>query len=132
MKLTDKRLERIILNLAESSFYKGKLYQPKVETVINGLKKLSGGSAIKALNLYLRLIKRAMDQKRLYIETPIALSLKQIDAIVDMVDEYHDIVETEVVINKKLLAGFRIKIGDQIYDDSSENKIRQLTRAIRE
>lgn len=126
-----KEIEHYIPKLVKASFVKGKLNQPNVRQIVDILKTLSKGNAIKGLTLYLKHLKNAMDQNRLYIESPVKLSPSQIDEIVKIVSSSHPVFETEVKIGPDLLAGFKIKIGDEIYEDSLVNKIAQIKEAIR-
>lgn len=129
--MKDKQLEKLIHKLVRVSFIKGKLNQPKIRQIIDILKNLSKGNAIKSLTMYLELLKKRLDQNRLFIESPIKLSDSQINEIVKTVERTTDVYETEVLVNPALLGGFKLKIGDQIYDDSIESKISQVKEAIR-
>ncbi len=129
--MKDKQLEKLIHKLVKVSFIKGRLNQPKIRQIIDILKTLSKGNAIKSLTMYLELLKKRLDQNRLFIESPMRLSDSQINEIVKTVEKTTDVYETEVLVNPALLGGFRIKIGDQIYDDSVQSKISQVKEAIR-
>ena len=119
-------LKKIIEELVRVSFINNKLYKPKVDQTIKVLGGLSKGTAIAALSMYLKGIKREVDKSRLVIESAIPLSYKQIDRVEDIISRTHPVFETEVIINPKLLGGIRVKIGDTIFDNSLINRIGQL------
>ena len=127
MKITKNTpLKKIIEELVRVSFVSDKLYKPKVDQIIKVLGGLSKGTAIQALSLYLRGIKREVEKSRLVIESAIPLSRRQIDKVEDIISRTHPVFETEVIINPKLLGGIKIKIGDTVFDDSLMHRIEQL------
>lgn len=108
-----------------------RLNPEKVRKIVNVLKKMPKGEAVSALSLYLKLLKQELDKHRLVIETPQPLTKHQLDGITKIVSKNKKIFETEIVINTELLAGFRLKMGDQVFEDSFENRIEQVREAIR-
>ncbi len=126
------KLETIVKQLIKVSFIDGKLNPKKVKEIVDSLKTLSVGNAIPSLMLYLKGLKRELAKHRLVIETPVVLSSSQIDAIVEVVDRSILVYETEIIVNPTLLAGFRIKIGDEVYEDSVKDRINQLREKIYE
>lgn len=127
MKITKNTpLGKIIEELIRVSFVNNNLYKPKVDQIIKVLGGLSKGTAIAALSLYLKGIKREVDKSRLVIESALPLSHRQIDRVEDIIGRTHPVFETEVIINPKLLGGIKIKIGDTVFDDSLINRIEQL------
>ena len=123
-------LKKIIEELVRVSFINNKLYKPKVDQIIKTLGSLSKGTAIEALSMYLKGIKREADKSRLVIESAIPLSGKQIDRVEDIINRTHPVFETEVIVNPGLLGGMRIKIGDTVFDDSLINKIEQVKEEV--
>lgn len=127
MKITKNTpLNKIIEELIKISFVNNKLYKPKVDRIIKTLGGLSKGTAIQALSMYLKGIKREMEKSRLVIESATPLSNKQIDRVEAIISRSRPVFETEVIIKPSLLGGFRLKIGDQVFDDSLVNRIEQL------
>lgn len=127
MKITkNTTLGKIIEELVRASFVSDKLYKPKVDQIIKVLGGLSKGTAIAALSMYLKGIKREVEKSRLVIESAIPLSHKQIDRVEDIIGRTYPVFETEVIINPKLLGGVKVKIGDTVFDNSLINRIEQL------
>ena len=123
-------LKKIIEELIRVSFVNGRLYKPKVDQIIKTLGKLSKGMAISSLSMYLKGIKLKSGKSRLIIESATELSGKQIDRVEDIIGRSHPVFETEVIVNPKLLGGFKIKIGDEVWDQSLINKLGQVKEAI--
>ncbi len=126
------KLETLVNRLIKVSIVDGKLNTSKVKEVTKTLSSLSPGSAIKSLELYLNGLKRELDRHRLTIESPVNLSDDQITKITDIVTNSTPVYDTEVIINPRLLAGFKIRIGDEVYEDSVEDRVRQLQEVIHE
>lgn len=124
------KLEKTIAKLVKSSFNKNKLNTTEVGKIVNSLKKLPNGEAIQSLSLYLNLLKKELDLHRLIIESPVKLTQAQVDEVTKIVSKSEDVIETEVVINPTLLAGFRLRIGDQVYEDSIDERIKQIGEVI--
>jgi|SRR3989344_8559668 len=124
------KLEKTITKLVKSSFVKNKLNTVEVGKIVNSLKKLPKGEAIQSLSMYLSYLKKELDQHRLIIESPVKLTQAQVDEVTKIVSKSEDVMETEVVINPTLLAGFRLKIGDQVYEDSIDERIKQIGEVI--
>lgn len=61
------------------------------------------------------------------IETPFALTEESVKKIKRIVG--NDIASHEVVINKKILAGFKARYRGTLYDGSAERIIKQLTNS---
>jgi len=132
MKITKNTpIERIIPELVKVSFKENRLYKPKVDQIIKVLGNLSKGTAIRALTLYMKGLKQYLGQYRLTIESSVPLSKTQIDQIEKLINQTQPVFETEVNINPNLLGGIKIKIGDNVYDDSLTNKIEQVRERIR-
>lgn len=126
------RIEIVVKKLIKVSFEKGQLNIVKVKEVTKTLSALQKGYAVYGLTLYLTGLKKELDRHRLIIESPVKLTQDQISNIVDIVHDSTPVYDTELVVNPELLAGFRIKIGDDVYEDSLEDRIGQLRKAIYE
>lgn len=125
------KTQKFIAGLIGSSFTSSGLNIKKVKKIVSLLKKLPKGEAVSSLSLYLKLLKHQLDAHRLIIETPIPLSKYQLDGIYKLMSQNSKVFETEVRINENLLGGFRIMLGDFVYEDSIEDRIEQVRRVIR-
>lgn len=125
-------IQKIVDQLVKVSFINGELNPPKVKSIVNTLKTLSVGNAINSLSLYLNLLKSELDKSRLTIETPVKISQEKIDEITKIVQKHAQVTETEIIIRPELLGGLRIRIGDEVYEDSISDKIAQIGKVIYE
>lgn len=125
-----KLLQKTITKLVNSSFKDGKIVESGVTKSIKVLKSLPKYDAIQALTEYLKGIKRIMRQHTMYIETVIPLSPIQIKKAKKIVEKKVKITKIVTSINPEILGGFKLKIGDEIWDESLMGKINQVKEAI--
>ena len=128
--MKNKYLQKIIQRLAESSFKDGKMIESQVIKAIKILKSLPKYEAIKALSEYLTQIKREERKHTMYIETVISLSPQQIKKAKKIVEKKEKITKIVTNINPEILGGFKLKIGDEIWDESLMGKINQVKEVI--
>lgn len=124
-----KILQKIITKLAENSFREGKMQENQVRRAIKILK--SQPEAIQALSEYLSQIKRRQRQHTMYVETVIPLSPTQIKKVKKIVEKKVKIRRVVTHINPEILGGFKLKVGDEIWDESILGKISQVQEVIR-
>lgn len=123
-------LQKTINKLVEVSFKDGKIVESQVTKSIKALKSLPEYEAIQALSEYLRGIKRKERQHTMYIETVIPLSAKQIKKAKKIVEKRVKITKVVTSINPQIMAGLKLKIGDEIWDESILGKINQVKEVI--
>lgn len=127
----DKHLLKIIRKLADASFAEGRMVEKEVVRSIKILKSLPQSQAIFALSEYLKEIKRQEREHTMYIETAIPLSASQVKKAKKIVEKKVKITKVLVNINPEILGGFKLKIGDETWDESVIGKIEQVKEAIR-
>ena len=126
----NKHLQKLIHKLVETSFKEGKLLESQVTKSIKALKSLPKSQAIQALSEYLKELKRMMRKHTIYIETTIPLTSTQIYRVKKIVDKKVKITKIVTNINPEILGGFKLKIGDEIWDESLMGKINQVKEVI--
>lgn len=125
-----KQLQKMISQLADASFKNGQMLEAQVTKSIKVLKSLSGAESIQALSEYVKELKRREREHTLYIETVMPLSPVQIKKVKNMVEKKNTITKVLVSINPEILGGFKLRIGDEIWDESISGKINQVKEAI--
>lgn len=125
-----KLLQKIIAKLVDASFKDGRIVESQVTKSIKILKSLPRYEAIQALSEYLKAIKRKEREYTMYIETVISLSPTQINKAKKIVEKKHKITRVVAVIRPEILGGFKLKVGDQIWDETLSGKINQVKEAI--
>ena len=135
--MKNKILKKLIDKLVEKSFSDGRMKENQVFKSIKTLKSLPQTQAIWALSEYLKALKRKEREHTMYLETAISLSPIQIQKAKKIVEKKGlpagrqvKITKTKVFINPEILGGFKIKVGDEIWDQSILSKLNQIKEAI--
>jgi len=133
----NKQLDKSIELLLDSSFKEGTVIESKVVRSIKILKSMPKYLAIEALSKYLLELKRLQRQHTLYIETTVSLStiqIKKVQRIVEKkaktIGKQINITKVITSINPEILGGFKLKIGDEVWDETFVSKINQVKEAI--
>lgn len=119
----NKLLIKTIKKLVEASFKDGKMIEYKVTKSIKALKSLPTTDAIWALSEYLKLLKSKERQHTMFLETAINLSPAQINRAKKIIDRKVKITKVKVNINPEILGGFKLRVGDEVWDESLVGKL---------
>lgn len=139
--MTKKHLKKIIKKLADLSFKDGRIVESQVIRSIKALKSLPQSEAIAALGEYLNGVKRIERQFTMVVETSSPLAAITVNKMRKIVERKNKqsfpsagaerkITRVIVNINPEILGGFKLKIGDEIWDESILGKINQLKEVI--
>lgn len=128
--IKNKQLQRTISLLVEESFNEGIIKENQVLKSIKILKSLPTSVSIQALSEYLKALKRKMREHTIYIESAIPLSAVQVEKIKKIMEKKSKITKVLVNINTDILGGFKLKIGDEVWDESIVGKLSQVKEAI--
>ena len=126
----NKHLQKLVRKLVEVSFKDGKIVEFQVPKSIKVLKSLTRSKAIFALSEYLKELKRKDRQHTMYIETSIPLTTTHIRKMKKIVEKKVLITKVMTNVNPEILGGFKLRIGDEIWDESILGKINQVKEAI--
>ncbi|EKD90620.1 MAG: hypothetical protein ACD_30C00112G0061 [uncultured bacterium] len=126
-----KKLVKLINNLVEASFTKGKLDDFFVKKTISNLKKLKSNEAIFALEKYKKGLGRKLNETTLSIESSAKLSPDEINKIKKDLYTKYSILNTTFLLNPSILGGLRLRIGDYLLDYSLKNSIKQIGDIVR-
>ncbi len=128
--MTKKELQKIVSKLVDLSFKEGRMVEAQVIKSIRVLKALPKSEAIQALSEYLKSLKRKEREHTMFIETTVPLSPVQVQKMRKIVEKKIKITKVLVNINPEILGGFKLRIGDEIWDESISGKIMQVKEAI--
>lgn len=128
--MTKKGLKKIVKKLAEVSCRDGRIIESQVVRSIKVLKSLPQYEAISALGEYLNSIKRIERQFTMVVETSIPLASATVSKMRKIVEKKNKITRVLVNINPEILGGFKLKIGDEVWDESILGKINQVKEVI--
>lgn len=126
----EKKLQKLIKKLVDISFKDGKIVESGVVNSIKALKSLAGSEAILGLTEYLKQIKRLERKHTLIMETAFPLSFNQVQKIKKIMAKKYKITKLESKINPDILGGFKLRMGDEIWDETILGKINQVREAI--
>lgn len=126
----NRHLHKVVRKLVEVSFKDGKIVEFQVSKSIKFLKSLPRSKAIFALSEYFKELKRKERQHTMYIETVIPLSHIQLYKMKKIVEKKVKITKVTTNINPQILGGFKLTVGDEVWDESVLGKINQIQEAI--
>lgn len=127
---TSKQIKSIIDKTILVSFKNNKPLEKKALKFVNLFKSQPRMEAIKILSEYLKRIKLRVNSTTMIVESTIPLSKKHQDIIKKKMTPGFTITNSEFKLNPELLGGLKIKLGDDIYDDSIRSRIYQVKEAI--
>lgn len=125
-----KQLQKTVNKLVDLSFKDDRMVETQVTRSIKMLKSLPKSEAIQALSEYLKQLKRKEREHTMYIETVIPLSPAQVKKMKKIVEKKVKITKVLVNLNPEILGGFKLRIGDEIWDESILGKIQQVKEVI--
>lgn len=128
--MTKKSLKKIVKKLADLSFKDGRIIESQVIKSIKVLKSLPQSEAISALGEYLNSIKRIERQFTMVVETSVPLAAITVNKMRKIIEKRNKITRVLVNINPEILGGFKLKIGDEVWDESILGKINQVKEVI--
>lgn len=131
MKALKKQYLKVVSDLVKISFKDGRTVENQVTKSIKILKSLPTSLAIPALSEYLKELKRVQRQFTMYVETTFPLSDSQLSKMKKIVEKKHKITKIETKINPDILGGFKLRIGDEIWDESVLEKVNQIKENIK-
>ena len=129
---SDKILKVFAKGLADLSLEEGVVSAKKVEAVLQALRNRPPNRLKAILKHYLYYIKREIDRNRAVIEYAGLLDDSSIATIhKKLTDTYGRMLTLETREKPSLIAGFRIAVGDDLYDASIRGRLRTLSMSVR-
>lgn len=125
-----KLLQKTINKLIDASFKDGKIVEHHVTRSIKALKSLPRHEAIWTLSEYVRQLRRKERQHTMYIETVIPLPIKTLQRMKKVIDKKIKIIKVMTAVNKEILGGFKLRVGDEVWDQSLLAKLNQVKEVI--
>jgi F-type H+-transporting ATPase subunit delta len=124
---TAKEARRVSGMLFRNSFTEGKLDKEKISHMVESLLAEKPRHYVDALKVYQRLIRLETEKRHVVIESATQLNSALANQIVtNLRARYGEDLTTEFRTNPELLAGLRIKIGDDVWDGTVKNRLHKL------
>lgn len=127
----DKKVLRFTKKLVELSSEGGVVTEARVSEVLAGLKQATIRHKGIVLKTYLRYIRKAVAEQTAVVATPAALSAEALTAIASNFSKVYDrSITATTTVDESLIAGVRIRIGDDVYDASVAGRLKRLAESV--
>lgn len=122
---------RLAKKLVELSKEDGVVAESKVSEVLEALKQIQHSHYLKVLKIYLSYIRREIALQTAVVAAPTNLSeasLKSIEA--HFTKQYNRPVQAVLRKDQSLIAGIRVRVGDDVYDASVAGRLKRLAENV--
>jgi len=131
MSSYSKNLKLAKALLIESLDNEGKIDKSKVVEILDELKKVSRNRTISILKIFLSLVSRKINT----YEAKLNLAYADEELIPKSIkNNYNDSNNSSIDIistqDESLISGFRLQVGDDVYEDSILNRINRLKKSL--
>ncbi|WP_269524098.1 F0F1 ATP synthase subunit delta [Coraliomargarita parva] len=109
----------------------GVVTEERVTDVLAGLKQVQPRNYLGILKTYLRYIQRELALQTAVVATPGALSPDALKAIESNFSKlYNRPISAVTTTDASLIAGVRVRVGDDVYDSSVAGRLKRLAEAV--
>ncbi len=127
----DKKITQFAKKLVELSKENGILTEAKVGDVLAGLKQAKLRNHLAVLKSYLAYLRRELALQTAVVSTPTALSAAALKEIEVNFSKIYDRAVTAVTqTDTSLIAGVRVRVGDDVYDASLSGRLQRLAENV--
>ncbi len=127
----DKKITQLAKKLVELSKDNGVVTEAKVSEVLAGLKQAKHRHHLTVLKSFLGYLRREVALQTAVVATPGALSaaaLKEIEANYTKI--YGRPISAVTTQDTSLIAGVRVRVGDDVYDASVAGRLQRLAENV--
>jgi F-type H+-transporting ATPase subunit delta len=118
------------LLLDQSLDSSGKVDQQKVVQTLSSLREEPPLQHLEVLKAFLQLVNRRIASYKGVLEFNGGDGQKLAKNLCTVESDHHSNSELDTSENKSLIAGLRLRIGDDVYEDSIANRINNLRKAL--
>jgi len=127
----DKKITHLAKKLVELSKDGGVVTDAKVSEVLVGFKQVGHRQYLAVLKAYLGYLRREVALQTALVSTPASLSADALKAIEAKFTQVYGRPITAVVEqDASLIAGVRIRVGDDVYDASVAGRLQRLAENV--
>lgn len=127
----DKKITQFAKKLVELSKDGGIVTEAKVSEVLAGLKQVQVRNASKVLKQYLVYIRREIASQTAIVATAGALSDEALASIEANYSKLYDRpIKAVATTDSSLIAGVRVRVGDDLYDASVAGRLKRLAESV--
>jgi len=127
----NKKAQQLARQLFKLSLVDGLVSAERVTGVLGYLEKIQPAHPLAVLKVYQRLIATELARSQAIVEHAGAVSDSVLQAIgAAMTKKYGRAVTASARANPKLLAGLRVRVGDDVYESSVAGRLSQLAASV--
>ncbi len=127
----DQKIIRLAKKLVELSMDNGVVTEAKVGEVLAGLKQVQHRHHLTVLKTFLNYLRREIALQTAVVSTPGALSDEALKAIeVTYTNMYGRPISAATQQDTSLIAGVRVRVGDDVYDASVAGRLQRLAENV--
>lgn len=127
----NKKAQQLARQLFKLSLVDGIVSAERVTGVLGYIEKSKPAHPLTVLKVYQRLIATELARSQAIVEHAGAVSDSVLQAIAAaMTKKYGRVVTASARPNPKLLAGLRIRVGDDVYESSVAGQLSQLAASV--
>ena len=128
----DQKITRLAKKLVEPSKDNGVVTEAKVGEVLAGLKQVQHRHHLTVLKSFLNYLRREIALQTAVVSTPAALSDEALKAIEATYSKMYGRPVTAVTKqDTSLIAGVRVRVGDDVYDASVAGRLQRLAENVK-
>ncbi len=128
----DRKIFAYAKKLLSLSLQDGVVSAERVEAVLTALRNQPPRNAKAILRAYAKLIKRAIAAQTAVVESAVPLDESALKAISQhFSQQYGRAIVVQSSENPSLIAGLRVRIGDDLYDASITGRLERLAAGVR-
>ena len=127
----DQKITKLAKKLLELSMDSGVVTESKVAEVLAGFQQLQHRRHLTVLKTFLNYLRREVALQTAVVSTPTGLSEDAIKAIeVQFSKLYNRPVNAVTQSDTSLIAGVRVRVGDDVYDASVAGRLQRLAESV--
>jgi len=127
----DQKITKLAKKLVELSKDNGVVTEAKVGEVLAGLKQVQHRHHLTVLKTFLGYLRREIALQTAVVATPAALSSDALKAIeAKFTKLYGRPVSAVTQQDTSLIAGVRVRLGDDVYDASVAGRLQRLAESV--
>ena len=127
----DQKITKLAKKLLELSKDNGVVTESKVAKVLAGFQQVQHRRHLTVLKTFLNYLRREVALQTAVVTTPTALSEDVIKAIeVQFSKLYNRPVNAVTQQDTSLIAGVRVRVGDDVYDASVAGRLHRLAESV--
>ena len=127
----DQKITKLAKKLLELSKDSGVVTESKVAEVLAGFQQVQHRRHLTVLKTFLNYLRREVALQTAVVSTPVGLSGDALSAIeVQFSKLYNRPVNVVTQPDTSLIAGVRVRVGDDVYDASVAGRLQRLAESV--